>query len=360
MRSQAERTGLEGTTMRKSNSLGNAKFLDDLMSSTEPIRLQAASQAKLDPIENRVDAQSNPGADIVLDEVVGEIAEQFRLREILEEVCIATGATGAAIALARGEEMVCRATAGADAPDLGVCLDPNHGLSGSCILTRQLQQCTDTETDPRVDPDACRQLGVRSIAVLPLVRGSELLGVFEILSSRPNAFGQEELDSLQALSGRILPRKPPPERDTAKVPTKSSRPSPKSETVDPRNKTHTPRSASRISHRNHASKRRDLWTPVLGTLVIIVAVLLGAMVGCRIGWERATHQIRNRALAPGATAPSRSGQPDETLRPAVKLQPRSTPVAESEHATGQASQRTGGTTRSPAHPPEPIHQSDSR
>jgi hypothetical protein len=48
--------------------------------------------------------------DLALDLILNEVVEQARL---------ATGATGAAVALARDGEMVCRATTGADAPDLG-------------------------------------------------------------------------------------------------------------------------------------------------------------------------------------------------------------------------------------------------
>ena len=74
--------------------------------------------------------------DLALDLVLNEVVEQARL---------ATGATGAAIALARASEMVCRATAGADAPDLGVRLETTSGLSGACLQTGEIQQCGDTD-----------------------------------------------------------------------------------------------------------------------------------------------------------------------------------------------------------------------
>ena len=40
---------------------------------------------------------SNSTSDIFLEEIESEIVEQFRLRKILEEACLVTGATGAAI-----------------------------------------------------------------------------------------------------------------------------------------------------------------------------------------------------------------------------------------------------------------------
>src|SRR5580700_7874064 len=134
-------------------------------------------------------------ADLALDLVLNEIVEHARL---------ATGATAAAIALARGDEIVCRATTGANAPDLGVRLDVDSGLSGACVKSKQWQRCDDSEIDSRVDAGICRDLGVRSILVFPVVREEKLLGVFEIFSPRPNAFSDREIQTLQALSRSIV------------------------------------------------------------------------------------------------------------------------------------------------------------
>jgi TonB family protein len=134
-------------------------------------------------------------ADLALDIVLNEVVEDARL---------ATGATAAAIALARGDEIVCRATTGANAPDLGVRLEAHSGLSGACVQSKKWQRCDDTETDSRVDAEVCRGLGVRSILVFPVIRGEDLLGVVEIFSPRPNAFTDREIQTLQALSRSIV------------------------------------------------------------------------------------------------------------------------------------------------------------
>jgi protein TonB len=134
-------------------------------------------------------------ADLALDLVLNEIVEHARL---------ATGATAAAIALARGDEIVCRATTGANAPDLGVQLNVHSGLSGACVQSKKWQRCDDTETDSRVNAEVCGGLGVRSILVFPVIKEDELLGVFEIFSPRPNAFSDREIQTLQALSRNIV------------------------------------------------------------------------------------------------------------------------------------------------------------
>jgi TonB family protein len=132
-----------------------------------------------------------------------DLALDLVLNQIVEQACLATGATGAAIALTRGGEMVCRATTGRTAPDLGVRLD-NAGFSAECLRIGTLQRCDDTETDPRVDAAACRLLGVRSILVVPLWYWGEFMGIFEIFSPRPNAFGERDEQTLQALAYRIV------------------------------------------------------------------------------------------------------------------------------------------------------------
>ena len=132
-----------------------------------------------------------------------DLALDLVLNQIVEQACLATGATGAAIALTRNGEMVCRATTGRTAPDLGVRLD-NAGFSAECLRVGTLQRCDDTETDPRVDAAACRLLGVRSILVVPLWYWGEFMGIFEIFSPRANAFGERDEQTLQALAYRVV------------------------------------------------------------------------------------------------------------------------------------------------------------
>src|SRR5580700_5786276 len=76
-----------------------------------------------------------------------------------------TGAGGAAIALRLGErnEMLCRASSGAKAPQLGALLSTESGLSGESVRTRMPLRCDDAEHDPRVNQESCRDLGIASV-----------------------------------------------------------------------------------------------------------------------------------------------------------------------------------------------------
>jgi putative methionine-R-sulfoxide reductase with GAF domain len=120
---------------------------------------------------------------------------------ITEKAQSMTGATGAAIALRRGDEIVCRARAGRTAPDLGVRLHNHSGFSAECVRRGEIMLCEDAEKNSRVDLVTCRQLGVRSILVAPLRHLYNSFGIFEVLSSRPHAFDDRDVASLQLLSG---------------------------------------------------------------------------------------------------------------------------------------------------------------
>jgi TonB family protein len=143
-----------------------------------------------------------------------ELALEIVLNEIVEQACLATGATGAAVVLERDGEMVCRASSGPTAPELGARLDVASGLSGECIRTGQTQRCDDAQTDPRADATASQRLGVRSALVLPLIdiqridanriEGNRVVGLFEVFSPRAWAFGDRDERTLEALSVRVM------------------------------------------------------------------------------------------------------------------------------------------------------------
>jgi putative methionine-R-sulfoxide reductase with GAF domain len=115
-----------------------------------------------------------------------------------------TGATGAAIALRAGDEIVCRARTGRTAPDLGMRLQTDAGISAEAVRSGEVMLCHDAERNPRVDLASCRRLGVRSILVSPLRHYRRTLGIFEVLSSSPGAFDERDVATMQLLSSMMV------------------------------------------------------------------------------------------------------------------------------------------------------------
>lgn len=138
---------------------------------------------------------SLPVPRIELEPAVGVIAERAQ---------VLTGATGAAIALRKGSEVICRARAGRTAPDLGVRLQTDSGISAQCLRTGEVVLCNNAEADPHADRLSCRSLGVRSILAAPLRQFHRTLGIFEVLSAVPNAFNSQHVTTMQLLSSMMV------------------------------------------------------------------------------------------------------------------------------------------------------------
>jgi GAF domain-containing protein len=123
---------------------------------------------------------------------------------IAERAQALTAASGSAIGLRWNDEVVCSARAGRTAPDLGVRLQVQQGLSGQCVHSGEVIRCDDAEKHPHVDRTSCRRLGVRSILVAPLQHFRKTLGIFEVLSSEPYAFNDAAVANLQMLTGFMV------------------------------------------------------------------------------------------------------------------------------------------------------------
>lgn len=114
-----------------------------------------------------------------------------------------TGGTGAAIALRDGDFIMCRASSGPSAPQVGSCFEVSSGLSGESVRTRKMLRCDDASTDPRVNYDSCRALGIASFAVMPLIRQDEVIGIFEVFSNKPRAFQERDLLALERMGEMV-------------------------------------------------------------------------------------------------------------------------------------------------------------
>jgi len=125
------------------------------------------------------------------------------LQLLAERAQYITGASGAAIALLAGSKMICRASAGPSAPELGAEVQVKSGLTGESVRTRQVLRCDDAETDSRVNRESCRTLGIKSVMVVPLVREQEVIGVFELFADRAHAFEERDVTALERLAEMV-------------------------------------------------------------------------------------------------------------------------------------------------------------
>lgn len=179
----------------------------EMLSANEHSRMPPLAQRNQLRVANAAHPASGFRAVSVPEEIEIHPAEldlEPAISAITERAQHLTGATGAAIALRAGDEIVCRARAGRTAPDLGVRLQTDTGISAEAVRSGEIMLCHDAERNPRVDLASCRRLGVRSILVSPLRHYRRTLGVFEVLSSTPGAFDERDVATMQLLSGMMV------------------------------------------------------------------------------------------------------------------------------------------------------------
>src|SRR5580658_2734422 len=114
---------------------------DDLLPKPKPSALQGSRSGAEFDFEELAALFAAQGGGGISAEVSADLALEIVLNEIVEQACLATGATGAAIMLVWNGEMVCRASNGVNAPELGAPLGSESGLTAECIRTRQVQRC---------------------------------------------------------------------------------------------------------------------------------------------------------------------------------------------------------------------------
>jgi diguanylate cyclase len=119
---------------------------------------------------------------------------------VLDRVQTVTNADGAAVELVEGSVMVNRAVSGLSTDREGTRNAGENSLSGLAVRVGMPLLCRDTETDPRVDVELCRRTGIRSIAVAPMVRAGEPLGVLRVMSSEAEHFDDADVEVLELMA----------------------------------------------------------------------------------------------------------------------------------------------------------------
>ena len=171
----------------------------DQAAATEPPQHLEAAPVQPAPLPTLLTADA-PTLNLIQQEVeaFGSNVEAA-LQLLVQRSQALTRSSGAAIALAKGIEMVCRASSG-DAPPVGARLQVGSGFSGACVRTAKLQRCDDSDTHPLVDRESCRQLGIRSMIAAPIVTNGVVIGLLEVFSPAPFSFGEGDATALSRLS----------------------------------------------------------------------------------------------------------------------------------------------------------------
>ncbi len=114
-----------------------------------------------------------------------------------------TQSSGAVVEILVGSELVYWSASGSAQAHVGMRVGMKSSLSGLCATTGRALRCDDSELDPRVDREVAKRTGARSALVVPLPYADSIIGVLEVMSPAPVAYGQKDIRTLELLSTLI-------------------------------------------------------------------------------------------------------------------------------------------------------------
>ena len=125
------------------------------------------------------------------------------MQQAAEHAASLTGAQGAVVELVDGDQMVYSAVCGTAAPSLGLRLSRHGSLSGLCVQQARPLLCEDAATDPRVNPEICKRVGIGSMICAPLFHRKRPVGVLKVLSPHGHAFHEGHVEALGMVASVI-------------------------------------------------------------------------------------------------------------------------------------------------------------
>jgi PAS domain S-box-containing protein len=124
------------------------------------------------------------------------------MQNVAQSVCRLIGADGAAIGNVVGNSVMGQASFG-EISGVGVQAPLDNSLTGQAIRSGRVLTSDDTETDPRVDREACRKVEARSLIVAPLSHEGRFAWTLSVWSRKTDAFSLQDEQAINLISGLI-------------------------------------------------------------------------------------------------------------------------------------------------------------
>lgn len=139
--------------------------------------------------------------------------------------------SGISLMVREGSWLVCRASNGAAAPEIGARIAVENTFLGLCVTLKKPQSCEDADSDLRVENLAYSRLRPKSIMAVPVRSGQDVIAVLASFSSAPNAFSNTQVAILRTVADSLsrpvqqLPLSPPVSEPMNPVPWPGTAPS---------------------------------------------------------------------------------------------------------------------------------------
>ena len=112
-------------------------------------------------------------------------------------------ATGIAIALRRGDQLVYRAGSGCAASYVGRRMTAILSVSAHNEARGEILRVENAQADARIEAAICRQFEAQSLLILPIYNECAVAGVLEVLFSEPHAFQDREMRTYRWMAGLV-------------------------------------------------------------------------------------------------------------------------------------------------------------
>jgi hypothetical protein len=112
-------------------------------------------------------------------------------------------ATGIAIGLLKGDQLVYRAGSGSAVAYVGRHVMATLSVSAHNEARGEILRVENTQTDARIEAAICRQFGAKALLILPIYYNRAVAGVLEVLFNEAHAFEDREVRTYRLMAGLV-------------------------------------------------------------------------------------------------------------------------------------------------------------
>jgi hypothetical protein len=133
----------------------------------------------------------------------GDLDLDGAMHRLVESARNAANATGVAVALLKGGQLIYRAGSGSASSYLGRQVAASLTVSADVDRSREILRVENAQADTRIEAAICRQFGAQSLLILPIYDVRSLAGVLEVLFSEAHVFQHGEVRTYQLIARQI-------------------------------------------------------------------------------------------------------------------------------------------------------------
>lgn len=133
----------------------------------------------------------------------GGLDLEAAMRLIADRTRSVANATGVAIGLLKGDQLVYRAGSGSAASYVGRRVMAALSVSATDKTSREVLRVENAQTDARIEAAICRQFGAESLLILLIYHDRALAGVLQVFFSDAHRFQDSEVRTYRLMAGLV-------------------------------------------------------------------------------------------------------------------------------------------------------------